>query len=400
MKNFYLIGLTGNLASGKSTIRRQLEQLGALGIDADALAHQAMRRGSGAWSAIVGDFGLGILNWNGEINREKLGALVFADPRALKRLERILHPAVSARIKEILRNTNARVVVIEAIKLIETGLNTRCDAVWVVTSKPEIQIDRVARERHMSLPDARARLDAQGSIDEKLKFAAIVIDNSGNLEATRTQVKRAWGLIQPKTARDKTTWLYGAARTTAPPTPVSPPPRPEPARPAVKPAPPPSLEIRRAHKSDLDMLAAAFAKREKLSSPLARAETLRRFGAHGYRIAVSGERIVAFVAWEAENLVAIAREMWAESAQAADAVAQLLKMIEDEAKQLRCEVLLVAIDQLAPPFVIEQARTHDYQPRSLQELHPIWRQVATDRVHTNDHIWVKLLRKDLVTQPF
>ncbi len=398
MNNFYLIGLTGNLGSGKSTIRRLLEELGAQGIDADLIAHEVMRRGSPAWVALRRQFGNGVLNLIGEVSHKKLGAHVFGNPQALELLEQILHPAVSARIKELLRHTNSSVVVIEAIKLIEAGLHTWCDAVWVVRSKPEIQIERVARERHMRKEDAQARLSAQGALDEKLKFASVVIDNSGDLNATRVQVQRAWSAINPKSAKDKTAWLnLKPLNAVAPTVSASPPTRVEPAPIVVQAEPP---EIRRAHRSDLDALAIAFAEREHLLNPLTREETLIRFGAHGYRIAVSVKKVVAFVAWDAENLVAIAREAWAENPQAAQVIPQLLAMLEDEAKQLRCEVMLVVIDRLTQPFVIEQMRGNSYQLRDLKELHPVWRQVAMDRVRSEDQIWVRLLRGELVSQPF
>lgn len=398
MNNFYLIGLTGNLGSGKSTVRRLLEELGAQGIDADLLAHEVMRRGSPAWFAIERQFGIGVLNLLGEVNRKKLGARVFANPQALERLERILHPAVRARIIELLRHSNTPVVVVEAVKLIEAGLHTWCDAVWIVKAKPEIQVERVARERNMPKDEAQARLGAQGALDEKLKFASVVIDNSGDINATRVQVQRAWSAINPKSAHDKTAWLSVKAANAAPPTHSSPAPvRVAPARTAVQATPP---EIRRAHRSDLDALAIAFAEREHLLNPLSHEETLVRFGAHGYRIAVLGKNIVAFVAWDAENLVAIAREAWAKDSQAARAIPQLLTMLEDEAKQLRCEVMLVVIDRLTPPYVIEQMRGNSYQLRDLKELHPVWRQVAMDRVRSEDQLWVRLLRGELISQPF
>jgi dephospho-CoA kinase len=337
---------------------------------------------------------LNILRFNGQVDRQKLGAHVFSNPEALRRLERIVHPAVNARIKEILSETDAPVVVIEAIKLVEAGLHTWCDAVWVVTAAPEKQIERVMRDRHMSEEDARARLDAQGSLDEKLRLANIVIDNSGDENATRVQVQRAWNAIKPKAARDKTEWFFGAT-----PAPAKVPPAPPATFGTV--VTPAELEIRPARKNDVDALGKAFAKREGLTEPLPRAELLKRFGMHGYRIAAMKDRVAAFIAWDAENLVVVVREAWAESAPvAAQALPKLFAMIEDEAKKLQCEVILLLIDPLVPPFVKEQARGSEYQPRNLQELHPVWRQVAFDRLQSEDEIWVKRLREELVRQPF
>lgn len=430
MRNFFLIGLTGTLASGKSTIRRQLEQLGARGIDADLLAHIAMRRGSTAWFAIVREFGLGILKFNGEVDRQRLGARAFKDPVALQRLEQITHPLVRAHIVELLREADTSVVVIEAIKLFEAGLSEVCDAVWVVTCAPEIGLERVMHSRQMSAEDAQARLDAQGSFDEKIRRADVVIENSKDIEATLVQVKRAWDAIDSQTARDKTNWLtpldpqlqpvvvppslaqpmplaIEQPPVIAPAIELDPKTAPIPAAPDLAPVPVEpeaqelELELRRARKSDLDTLAIAFAKHDGLNKPLSRTQTLQRFGARGYRVAVAGDAVMAFVAWEAENLVAISREAWAETAEiAAEALLPLLAMVEDEARQLQCEVMLLIIDPEAPPFVTEQASVSHYQPRNLHELHPVWRQVALERIQSEDGIWVKRLREELVTQPF
>jgi len=151
----------------------------------------------------------------------------------------------------------------------------------------------------------------------------------------------------------------------------------------------------------LDALAIAFAKRDHLKSPPSRTETLQRFGARGYRVAVAEDQVLGFVAWEAENLVAIVREVWVDTeAIAEEALPALFGMVEEEARQLHCEVLLVLISPQVPPFVTEQARVSNFQPRNLQELHPVWRQVALERIQSEDEIWVKRLREELVTQPF
>ncbi len=412
MNNFYLIGLTGHLGSGKSTVRRMLEKLGARGIDADAVARVAMERGTPIWFSIVDKFGADLLQFNGEINREKLGARVFTNGGALQALEAILHPAVEHFLREMLREEQTPVVVIEAIKLIESGLHHRCDAVWVVTSVPEVQLERVMRDRRMRYEDARARLDAQGSLDEKLRLATVVIDNSGDEEATRAQVEQAWQAIQPQSARDKSEWLLGLPHVAAPPstqaapapvpsTQVAPAPVPvaesEPEPPQVSEAP---IELRRARRTDLAALGVALAQRAHRTEPLPRAEVVKRFGESGYRIAVADNRIVAFAAWDAENLVAVVREVWAESAEAAArALPQLFTLIENDASSLQCEVVVLLIDQLTPAFVAEQARADAYEPKQIDTLYRVWRQVAEDRLQAGDQIWLKRLREGIITKP-
>ena len=192
-----IIGLTGNIATGKSEVRRMLERLGAYAIDADALAHEVMRRGTPVWEAVVREFGSRILRPDGEIDRPRLGSIVFADPAALARLEAIVHPAVIARTEELIRQAQEPVVVVEAIKLLESGMGERlCDSVWVVTCPREQQVARLMRSRGLSREEALLRINAQPSQEEKIARADVVIDNSGSLDDTWQQVRAAWERIQ------------------------------------------------------------------------------------------------------------------------------------------------------------------------------------------------------------
>jgi len=196
----YLIGLTGNIATGKSLVGRMLGELGAHVIDADALVRDLQRQGTLVYAAIVAEFGPNILRADGEIDRDKLGAQVFSDPEALKRLEAIVHPAVGREIERRLADLSRTqltsdlrtVVVIEAIKLIEAGLHKRCNALWVVTSRPEVQLERLMRTRGLSEADARVRIEAQPPQSEKAALADVLIENNGTLDSLREQVKRYW----------------------------------------------------------------------------------------------------------------------------------------------------------------------------------------------------------------
>ncbi|MYE79855.1 MAG: dephospho-CoA kinase, partial [Chloroflexi bacterium] len=136
----FIIGLTGNIATGKSLARRLLAELGAFTIDADQVAHEVIGKGQPAYAAILQAFGNTILDANGEIVRSKLGDIVFAEPAALRRLEAITHPAVRERIAALARAAEADVVVIEAIKLLEGELRGAVDAVWVVDAPPATRL--------------------------------------------------------------------------------------------------------------------------------------------------------------------------------------------------------------------------------------------------------------------
>jgi dephospho-CoA kinase len=206
-RGLYVIGLTGNIAAGKSTVAKMLAQLGAQVIDADALAHEVIRASTPAWHQVVEQFGRDILQEDGEIDRARLGAQAFADPAAMARLEAVVHPAVIAEAESLLQAmhkegsaaasgaTQIEVAVLEAIKLIESGMHHRCDELWVVTCPREQQVRRLMETRGLSQSEAELRIDAQPPQADKVALANVVIDNSGNLEETQVQVQHEWDRI-------------------------------------------------------------------------------------------------------------------------------------------------------------------------------------------------------------
>jgi dephospho-CoA kinase len=193
----YLIGLTGNIATGKSTVAQMLAALGARTIDADQVAHKVMHPGTPTWQAVVDAFGPMVLDPNGgrEINRKRLGEIVFADAEALRRLEAIVHPPVHQAVAEMIAAAAERVVVVEAIKLIESGMHRAYHALWVTTCPPEAQVIRLMALRGLGESEARLRVEAQPPQAEKVVLADVVIDTAGTLEDTRHQVLAAWKAI-------------------------------------------------------------------------------------------------------------------------------------------------------------------------------------------------------------
>ena len=171
----YVIGLTGNIATGKSVVRKMLEHLGAYGIDADALAHRAIAKGAPGYRPVVEMFGRWILDSDQQIDRARLGRVVFSDPQALTLLESIVHPFVNQAIDLIVSRSTQKVVVLEAIKLLKSGLAQNCDTIWVSYSPPEVQLTRLKQNRKMSEAEARQRILSQSSQDKKLSLAKIVI---------------------------------------------------------------------------------------------------------------------------------------------------------------------------------------------------------------------------------
>ncbi len=169
-----------------------MRELGAEVIDADRVAHQVMSPPGAVFDAIVREFGPGILAPNGTIDRKQLGQIVFSDRAALRCLDQLVHPSTSAAIRDKVNRSTAKVVVIEAIKLIEAGTYRICDAVWVVTCRPDQQVERLVVGRGLAQEDAERRIRSQSPATEKLPYATVVIDASQSLADTRHQVLDAW----------------------------------------------------------------------------------------------------------------------------------------------------------------------------------------------------------------
>ena len=186
------VGLTGNIGTGKSTVARMLADLGAETIDADQVTREVMRAETPVHAAIVEAFGPEVLAPGGEIDRKRLGEIVFADPAALARLESIVHPATIETVARRVAASDARVVVIEAIKLVEAGMADGYDSLWVTTCRSEQQVERILAARSMTRAEAEQRVRAQPPQEEKIARADVVIDTSGTLEQTRRQVQEAW----------------------------------------------------------------------------------------------------------------------------------------------------------------------------------------------------------------
>lgn len=188
-----VIGLTGNIGTGKSAVLQMLAELGALTVDADGLAHAAMAPGGPAYEGVIAAFGPQIVGCDGQIDRRRLGEIVFADPAALARLESLVHPAVIERTRQIIAQTEAGIVAVEAIKLLESGMAAQlCDQVWVVTCAAEQQQARIMVQRGLTAEQALLRMEAQPPQAYKIAQADVVIDNSGTIEETRRQVHAAW----------------------------------------------------------------------------------------------------------------------------------------------------------------------------------------------------------------
>ncbi|GAQ25931.1 dephospho-CoA kinase [Tepidanaerobacter syntrophicus] len=195
-----VIGLTGGIASGKSTVTALLKEKGAVIIDADKIAREIMSKGEPAWFEVLNYFGDEILNDDrSDIDRKKLAHIVFSDKAKLEVLNNITHPKIIEEIKrqvEEYKKAGKKIIVIDAALLIETGLDKIADEVWVVAANEDIQLQRLmAREKDITKDEALKRIKSQMPLAEKLKFADRVIDNNSSIEETKKQVDKMWTKI-------------------------------------------------------------------------------------------------------------------------------------------------------------------------------------------------------------
>ncbi|MCS7207469.1 MAG: dephospho-CoA kinase [Dehalococcoidia bacterium] len=190
-----VIGVTGGIGTGKSTVTRILRELGAVVIDADALGHEAYRPGTQAWQEVVEAFGTDILLPSGEVDRKRLGAIVFNDPQALARLNAIMHPKMFRMAQERIQQAKAQghqVIVLEAAILLEAGWDPLVDEIWVVTAPEAVAVERAQARTGLPREAILARVRAQMPPQERIRRAHVVIDNAGSLEDLRRRLETLW----------------------------------------------------------------------------------------------------------------------------------------------------------------------------------------------------------------
>ncbi|MCW7990250.1 dephospho-CoA kinase [Streptomyces sp. SID8375] len=187
------VGLTGGIGAGKSEVSRLLASYGAVIVDADKIAREAVEPGTPGLAAVVEEFGDGVLAPDGTLDRPKLGGIVFSDPEKLKALNAIVHPLVGARSAELEASAGPDAVVVHDVPLLtENGLAPLYDLVVVVDAAPQTQLDRLVRLRGMAEDEAKSRMAAQATREQRLAVADLVIDNDGPLEALEPQVRAVW----------------------------------------------------------------------------------------------------------------------------------------------------------------------------------------------------------------
>ena len=369
----YLIGLTGNIATGKSVVRKMLEHLGAYGIDADALAHRAIAKDAPGYKPVVDAFGTWILDRDCQVDRAKLGRIVFTDPGALARLESIVHPLVAKAVDLLVRRSRHKVVVVEAIKLLESGLGDACDSIWVTVARQDVQLARLVQKRGLDAQTAQDRIRAQPPQADKVAAAQIIIYNEGTYEQAWQQVIAAWKETVPSIDAE-----------------------------AQEPVPAKAgeLVVQRARLQHVDAIANFINRYSRGRRQLSRQDVIAAFGEKAFLLLKVDERLVGLVGWQVENLVARTSDVYLEPAVSLEnAMALLMQEVERASRELQCEASLLFL----PPHLARHEdvwQTQQYELRTIPGLKiRAWQEAAEESMPEGTVMLFKQLRKDRVLRP-
>ena len=371
----FVIGLTGNIATGKSVVRKILEHLGAYGIDADALGHRAITKDAPGYQAVIKTFGKWILTNDEQIDRSKLGRLVFSNPEALATLEDIVHPLVRNAVEILANRATQKVIVVEAIKLLESELRNFCDTIWVTDTSESIRIKRLVEKRKMSYQDAIERIHAQSAQEIKLKAADIVINNNKSFEDTWKQVASAWKVAVPVPSAEEE------------PTPTS----------TILDG---QLSVRRARPKEAQEIADFINRTSRGRRHLSRGDIMAAFGEKAFLFLLRGNTIVGLLGWQVENLVARVDDFYMKKdISPLDAMTAMTNEVEKASKELQCEAALLFLPpRLAQHQTIWQAL--DYRPRTIKDLGVrAWQDAALESMPAGTVLMFKQLRVDRVLRP-
>lgn len=386
----FVIGLTGNIATGKSVVRRMLEHLGAYTIDADALAHRVYAKGAPGYQQVIDKFGKWILNKDSEIDRAKLGNLVFSDPEAMRQLEEIVHPLARQAADILINRATQSVIVIEAIKLLEGDLRKVCDSIWVTNAPEEIQVERLVKKRGLSREKALERIQAQSPQSQKVAMANMVITNTGSYDDLWKQVSEAWKQIIPsakeKDASDDVIQQDVVVQKT------------EPAK-VVKELSG-DFTVVRGKPRHASIIAELITRLSKGKRSMSVDDVMESFGEKAYMLLQVGDQMAGVAGWQVENLVTRTSDIFLEEGiDIAKALEVLIEGVEKASAELQSEASLVfTVDELANQETIWQKL--GYEKRTPETLGvQAWQDAAIESTSAGSGLFFKQLRQDRVLRP-
>jgi len=383
-KEKYIIGLTGNIGTGKSVVRRMLGHLGAYGIDADVLGHRAIAQDAPGYQPVIKQFGRWIINSEGQIERARLAKIVFRDPVALKALEDIIHPLVNRAVELLIQRTQHQVVVIEAIKLFEGGLAGRCDTVWVSYTPEEIQVERLVERRKMTVNEARSRIRAQSSQTEKMSKADTVIMNNGSFEKVWKQVYKAWNRI-PANIRPKETAVAATTKKIS----------------SQEELTANRLEAFRATPKETSKIAQLLTGISENGKTYSHEDIMESFGEKAYMLLKESdtEQVAGLLSWQVDNLITRVFEVKLRPEVFSDtAIRILFKKVEEESKLLQAEACMVfENDEKLSGDILKKL---GYEKRVVSSLEAnSWLEAAQEVMPDGGEFYLKPLRTQRVLRP-
>jgi dephospho-CoA kinase len=371
----YVIGLTGNIATGKSVVRRMLEHLGAYTIDADALSHRVISKGAPGYQPVLDTFGKWLLDKDEQISRGKLGQIVFADKAALKQLEAIIHPYVRQAIDLLIKRAKQKVVVIEAIKLLESPLRDQCESIWVSDAPQHVQVERLVRKRGLGKEEALQRVKMQAPQNEKLALADVIITNNGSYEDLWKQVNEAWKRAFPSQEEGLPTQVL------------------------IKPTAG-ALSLQRGKPRDAQKIAELITRLSKGRQTMTNEQVMEAFGDKAFLLLRMDQDLVGIIGWQVENLVARMTDLFLDHRVAADqALPLMIQEVERASGDLQCEAALIfpPIDLVGFDSVWKQLGYERRSPAGLGVQ--AWEDAALESMPKGSALFFKQLRTDRVLRP-
>ncbi len=375
----FVIGLTGNIATGKSVVRRMFEHLGAYTIDADALTHRTYAKGAPGYQQVIDKFGKWLVNKDGEIDRSKLGNLVFNDGEAMSQLEAIVHPLVRQASEMLIKRSSQQVVVIEAIKLLEGDLRKICNSIWVTNAPEEVQVERLVRKRGFTKELATERVHMQSAQSAKVAVANIVITNKGSYDDLWKQVSAAWKEIVP------------GANVVAPDETIST------KQPVTSSG---EFSVQRGKPKNSAAIAELVTRLSKGKRTMTSDDVMEGFGDKAYMLLQLDGKLVGLAGWQVENLVTRTTDIFLEEhVNPQKAIETLIKEVERASSELQSEASLIFVmnDLAAMEDTWKQLGYEKRTPETLGVQ--AWQDSATESLSTESTLLFKQLRQDRVLRP-
>ncbi|NKQ34550.1 MAG: dephospho-CoA kinase [Chloroflexi bacterium] len=411
-----IVGLTGNIATGKTAVMRMAAERGALTIDADKIVHELMDNDANMQAALAVAFGPGVRREDGRINRQALGKIVFNDPQALADLEAMVHPAVRRILDERLLESEQDIIFVEAIKLLEGDIADTCHQIWVTRCTPGRQLERLRVCRGMETKEAKQRIKGQSSQEEKVARADVVIDTNGLMKDTELQFNMAWSrLPDPASVADMprlplpdedepplpgTEELTPRETAVPPPKPKSavekkptPPPPTKPVEPVVQAdISPDEVQVRRARPSDIPSILLLIQRATDGRVKMKRKDLLLALSERGYFLGQVGAEVCAVMGYYMDSQVAQVDEIYFYPPEMIQATGDaILKEIEQSAFAHMGQIIVTFLPLDTPDALRQIFAQHGYESLPKEELARNWQLAIDESQPENTEFVIKIM---------